>query len=76
MARVRVKEKRNDWLLGASETSGELAERRRLQRKNLNKLGLPKRRELPQCHKESSWQGRQSRLSLKGPVHRAISPDY
>ena len=54
MARVREK-KGSGRLVGAAETSEELAERRRLQRKNLNILGLPKRREWPQCHRESTW---------------------
>ena len=30
-----------------------------------NKLGLPKRKEWPQCHRESSWQERRSRLCQK-----------
>ena len=38
------------------------AEWRRLQRKNLSILGLLKRKGWPQCHRESSWQVRQSRL--------------
>ena len=68
--RVRVKrteweEKRNGRSVGAADTSAELAEWRRLQRKNLNKLGLPKRKEWPQCHKMSSWQGRLSYLCKK-----------
>ena len=50
----RRKEKRNGRLYGVAETSNERAEWRRLQRKNLNKLGLPKRKQWPQCHKESS----------------------
>ena len=54
-------EKRNDRLYGAAKTSKERAEWRRLQRKNLNILGLPKRKEWPQCHRESSWQQHQSR---------------
>ena len=29
--------------------------------KNWNVLGLPKRKEWPQCHRESSWQERRSR---------------
>ena len=41
------------------------AEWRRLQRKNLNILGLPKKKEWPQCHSESSWQERHSRLFQK-----------
>ena len=42
-----VEEKRNGRLVGAAETSKERAEWRRLQRKNLNILGLPKRKEWP-----------------------------
>ena len=49
-------EKRNGRLYGAAETSKERAEWRRLQRKNLNILGLPKRKEWPQW--PSFWQGR------------------
>ena len=45
-------------LVGAAETSKELAESRRLQRKNLSILGLLKRKGWPQCYKESSWQVR------------------
>ena len=47
-------EKRNGRLVGAAETSKERAEWRRLQRKNLNIMGLPKRKEWPLCHRESS----------------------
>ena len=54
-------EKRNGRLVGAAETSTELAEWRRLQRKNLNILGLLKTKEWPQCHRQNSWQVRQSR---------------
>ena len=71
-------EKKNGRLGGAAETSKERAEWRRLQRKNWNILGLPKKIEWPQCHRESSWQVRrghpcqnekeQSRLS-KAPDH-------
>ena len=38
-----ARKKRNDRLVGASETSKELAQMSWLQRKNLNKTGLPKR---------------------------------
>ena len=48
-------------IVGAAETSKKHAEWRRLQRKNLTILGLPKRKEWPQCHRESSWQERRSR---------------
>ena len=63
---------RNGRLVGAAKTSGELLERCRLQQKNLNKLGLPKR--WPQHHVVSSWQGRQSRLCQK-KKNRSTSPD-
>ena len=60
-----VGEKRSCRLYGAAETSEERAEWRRLQRKNLNILGLPKRKEWPQCHRESRWQERRSRPCQK-----------
>ena len=58
-------EKRNGRLVGVAETSKEHAEWRRLQRKNLNILGLPKKKEWPQCHRESSYQERRSCLCQK-----------
>ena len=58
-------EKRNGRLVGAAEISKERAEWRRLQRKNLNILGLLKRKEWPQCHRESSWQVCWSHLCQK-----------
>ena len=36
-----------------------------LQRKNLKKLDLLKRKEWPQCHRETTWQVRQRRLCQK-----------
>ena len=54
-------EKKNIRLVGAAETSKECAEWRRLQRKNWNILGLLKRKEWLQYHRESSWQERRSR---------------
>ena len=71
-------EKRNGKLVGATETSKERAEWRRLQRKNLNILGLPKRKEWPQCHRESSWQERRSRLCQKEKERIRLSkaPDH
>ena len=44
-------EKRNGRLYGVAETSKERAEWRRLQRKNLNILGLPKRKECEFFHR-------------------------
>ena len=56
-------EKRSGRLIGAAETSKELAEWCKLQRKNLSILDLLKKKEWPQCHKKSSWQVHQIRLS-------------
>ena len=66
-------EKRNGRLVGAAETSKGRAEWRRLQRKNLNMLGLLKRKEWPQCHRESSWQERWSRLCQKEKEQSCLS---
>ena len=66
-------EKRNGRLVGADETSKERAEWRRVQRKNLSILGLPKRKEWPQCHRESSWQERRSRLCQKQKEQSRLS---
>ena len=69
-------EKKNGRLVGAVETSKERAEWRRLQRKNWNKLGLPKRKEWSQCHRESSWQERRSRPYQKEQSRLPKAPDY
>ena len=71
-------EKRNGRLVGAAETSKEREEWRRLQRKNWNKLGLPKRKEWPQRHRESSWQERRSRPCEKEKEqnHQSKAPDH
>ena len=71
-------EKKNGRLVGAAEASKERAEWRRLQRKNLSILGLPKRKEGPQCHTESSWQERQSRPCQKEKEQSRLSrvPDH
>ena len=71
-------EKRNGRLVSAAETSKERAEWRRLQRKNLSILGLPKRKEWPQCHRESSWQERRSRPYQKEKEQSRLSkaPDH
>ena len=53
---------RSGRLVGAAKTSKEYAEWRRLQQRNLSILGLMKKKEWLQCHKESSWQVRHSRL--------------
>ena len=71
-------EKRNGRLVGAAETSKERAEWRRLQQKNLSILGLPKRKERPQCHRESSWQERRSRpcQKEKEQSRQSKAPDH
>ena len=69
-------EKKNGRLVGVAETSKERAEWRRLQPKNL--LGLLKREEWPQCHRESSWQERRSRPCQKEKEQSRLSrvPDH
>ena len=62
-------------LVGAAETTKELAHGRNLQQKNLNKLGLLKRKESPQCHRESGLQVRQSRLCQKEQSRQSRVPD-
>ena len=71
-------EKKNGRLVGAVETSKERAEWRRLQRKNLNKLGLLKTKEWPQCHRESSCQVCRSRFCQKEKEQSCLSrvPDH
>ena len=71
-------EKKNGRLVGSAETSKERAKWRRLQQKNLNILGLRKRKEWPQCHRESSWQERQSRPCQKEKEQSRLSraPDH
>ena len=65
VARTERESHRSARLVGAAETSKERAKWRRLQRKNLNILGLPKRKEWPQYQRESNWQVRQSRFCQK-----------
>ena len=67
--------KRNGRLVGAAETSKELAEWRRLQRKNLSILGLLKSKGWPQCRRESSCQVHQSYLCRKGKEQSCLSRD-
>ena len=74
---MKVREERNGKLVGAAETSKERAEWRRLQQINLCVLGLLKRKEWPQCHSESSWQVRRSRLcqNEKEQSRQSKAPD-
>ena len=60
-------------LVGAAETSKELVKWRRLQRKNLNILGLTKKKEWPQCDNKSSWLVRRSRLCQKEKEQSRLS---
>ena len=71
-------EKKNGRLVDAAETSKERVEWCRFQRKNFNILGLPKRKEWSQCHKESSSQERRSRPSQKEKEQSRLSkaPDH
>ena len=66
-------EKRNGRLYGVAETSKERAEWHKLQLKNLSILGLPKRKEWHQRHKESSWQERRSRPCQKKKEQSRLS---
>ena len=68
-----IEEKRNGRLVGAAKTSKEREEWRRLQRKNWNKLGLPKRKEWPQCHRANKWQVRRSRPCQKEKEQSRLS---
>ena len=69
-------EKRNGRFVGAAETCKERAEWRRLQRKNLNILGLSKRKEWPQCHRERAV-GKNAGVALaKRKRNRAVSPEH
>ena len=67
--------KRNGRLVTAAETSKERAEWCRLQRKNLSILGLLKRKEWPQCHRESSWEEPGAAFA-KRKRNRAVSSEY
>ena len=65
-------------LVGATETYKDHAEWRMLQPKNLSILGLSKKKEWSQCHRESSWQGRRSHSCQKEKERRRLSrvPEY
>ena len=71
-------EKKNGRLDGAAKTSKERAEWRRLQWKNWNKLGLPKRKKWSQRHIEGSWQVRRSRpcQKEKEQSRQSKAPDH
>ena len=69
-------EKRNGRLYGAADTSKERAEWRRLQRKNLSILGLPNRKEWPQCHRETAVGKNAGAAIAKRKPNRAVYPEY
>ena len=71
-------EKRSGRLVGAAETSKKLAKWRRLQQRNLNILGLLKRKEWSRYHRESSWQVCRSRPCQKEKEQSRLSrvPDH
>ena len=50
----------------------------RMAQASAEKLGLPERKEWPQCHIESSWQERRSRLCQKEKEQSRLSrvPDH
>ena len=72
-SQIGGEEKRNGRLVGPAEISKERAEWRRLQRKYLSIQDLLKRKGWPRCHRESSWQVRQSRLCQKGKKQSRLS---
>ena len=72
-SQTEEEEKRNGRLVGAAKTRKERAEWRRFQWKNLNILGLLKRKEWPQCHRGSSWQERWSRPCQKEKEQSRLS---
>ena len=76
-SQIAGEKKRNGRLYGGAKTGKERAEWRRLQRKNWNILGLPKRKEWPQCHRENSWQERRNRpcQKEKEQSHQSRVPD-
>ena len=74
----RRRKKRSGRFVGAAETSKERAEWGRLQGKNLSILGLLKKKEWTQCHRESSWQVRRSRFcrKVKKQSRQSRIPDH
>ena len=76
-SQIGAEEKKNGRLVIDPETRKGLGEWRRLQRKKLSTLGLPKRKEWPQCHRDSSWQVRQScfRQKDKEQSHLSKAPN-
>ena len=77
-SQIGGEDKRNARLVGAAEASKERAEWRRFQRKNSSILGLPKRKEWSQCHRESSWQELKSRSCQKAKEQsrQCKAPDH
>ena len=75
-SQIGGEEKKSVRLVGVAETSKERAEWRRLQQKNLNILGLLKRKEWPQCHRERADGKYAGAAFAKRKRSRAVSPEY
>ena len=63
-------------LVVAAETSNKHAEWRRLQQRNLSILGLPKRKEWPQCHREKAVGKNTGAALVKMKRDRVICPKH
>ena len=70
--------KRSGRLYGAAETSKELVQSRTLQRKNLNILGLLKRKEWPWCRRQTNPQtaAKAGAAFAKRRRNKAVSLEY
>ena len=76
-SQIEREQKRNGRLVVLPRPAKH-AEWRRLLRKNLKIMGLPKRKEWLQCHKESSWQvcRNHSRQKEKEQARQSRVPDH
>ena len=74
-SQIEEEEKRNGRVVGAAETIRDRGKWRTFQRKNLNILGLLKRKECPQCHRESSRKYTGAALA-KRKRNRVVCPEY
>ena len=74
-SQIGEEEKRNGRFYGAAETSKELAEWRRLQRKNLSILGLPKEKSGLNATERAVGKNAGAALG-KRKRNRAVCPEY
>ena len=74
-SQIGAEEKRNGRLVGVAETSKERAEWRRLQRKNLNILGLPKGKSGLGATERAVGKNAGAALAKK-KRNRAVCPEY